>query len=191
MHNDWYICESIPVGKTETRLRIELILDFYNGDPDVLDRCTFLLHPIPQSESKFKNCKGMIGPDPRRMINGQPLPSAPPLITLPEAASQIIGVNNKPLVTTPGVPPGNTNASAINTAKSAGGRIAPKPTISTKTSKCPYNFLITRKLSAYWRGRDFSQRLIVWENNFHKLLKWPFFLQAKCLKQMKYNRAFR
>ena len=139
MHNDWYICESIPVGKTETRLRIELILDFYNGDPDVLDRCTFLLHPIPQSESKFKNCKGMIGPDPRRMINGQPLPSAPPLITLPEAASQIIGVNNKPLVTTSGVPPGNTNASAINTAKSASGGIAPKPTISTKTSKCPYN----------------------------------------------------
>lgn len=82
----------------------------------------------------------MIGLDPRRMINGQPLPSAPPLITLPEAALQIIGVNNKPLVTTPGVPPGNTNASAINTAKSASGGIAPRPTISTKTSKCPYNF---------------------------------------------------
>lgn len=76
MHKDWYICES------EKRVLhgTELALDFYNGEPDVLDRCTFLAHPIPQNDNKLKNCKDVIGPVKAAEINGQPLPHPPHLV---------------------------------------------------------------------------------------------------------------
>lgn len=71
MHKDWYICQS-----EEKTLHggSDIILDFYDGDPDVLGRCTFLFHPISQNENKFKQCKLGIGPVKRPMISGQPLP---------------------------------------------------------------------------------------------------------------------
>ena len=75
-HDDWYICHS----RTKDRHGVELTLDFYNGDPSVLQRCTFLLHPMPQQEDKYKNCKHVIGPSKRPFINGQPLPHLPQLV---------------------------------------------------------------------------------------------------------------
>lgn len=82
MHDDWYICESDQrSSKLRTvRQKIKIVLDFYNGDPDVLDRCTFLLYPIPPSMSKLKNCQGAIGPVSLNTINGQAPPEPPPLV---------------------------------------------------------------------------------------------------------------
>lgn len=87
-HNDWYICESdYHSTKVRTvRQKIKIILDFYNGDPDVLERCTFLLHPLREGEDKFKNCKGVIAPDVQNMINGQPLQKLPALLPPPQPA---------------------------------------------------------------------------------------------------------
>ena len=76
MHKDWYICESVRRKLHAT----ELALDFYNGEPDVLDRCTFLAHPIPQNDDKLKNCKNVLGPVQHPEINGQPLPHPPHLV---------------------------------------------------------------------------------------------------------------
>lgn len=76
MHKDWYICESEKRVSHGT----ELALDFYNGEPDVLDRCTFLAHPIPQNDNKLKNCKNVIGPVEHPAIQGQPLPHPPHLV---------------------------------------------------------------------------------------------------------------
>ena len=55
-------------------------LDFYNGDPDVLERCTFSFEPIPQYDNKYKNCKNVVGPVKHRAISGQPLPHPPHLL---------------------------------------------------------------------------------------------------------------
>lgn len=83
-HKDWYICESEKVIKRRT----EIVLDFYNGEPDVLERCTFLLNPVPNFETKLKNCKDVIGPVEHPKINRQPLPHPPHLV--PEKPSQPI-----------------------------------------------------------------------------------------------------
>lgn len=77
MHKDWYICES---GQRKLHAT-KLALDFYNGDQDVLDRCTFLAHPIPQNDDKLKNCKNVLGPVEHPAINGQPLPNPPHLVS--------------------------------------------------------------------------------------------------------------
>lgn len=88
MHMDWYICQS----KEKTlHGATDIVLDFYDGDPDVLGRCTFLFHPIAQNENKFKSCKFVIGPVKHPMISGQPLPlpahlvphTQPPPLALP------------------------------------------------------------------------------------------------------------
>ena len=76
MHKDWYICES----KKPDRHGPELVLDFYNGDPDVLTRCSFIIQPLQQNEDKLQNCKNVIGPVEHPAINGQPLPHPPHLV---------------------------------------------------------------------------------------------------------------
>lgn len=87
MHDDWYICESDhhTTNVRTVRQKIKIIVDFYNGDPDVLDRCTFLLHPLPQNEDKFMHCKGAIGPDLPKMINGQTPPQLSALVPSAQA----------------------------------------------------------------------------------------------------------
>ena len=76
-HDDWYICQSkARHDKSET----EVIIDFYNGDEKVLVRCTFLLHPIPPTDNKYKNCKQVAGPVEQPFISGQPLPHPPHLV---------------------------------------------------------------------------------------------------------------
>lgn len=79
MHPDWYICQSRHAtlhGSTNIQL------DFYNGDPDVLERCAFSFEPIPQYDNKYKNCKNVVGPVKHQAISGQPLPH--PAHLLPE-----------------------------------------------------------------------------------------------------------
>lgn len=77
MHIDWYICQS--EAKTLHGVT-DIVLDFYDGDPDVLGRCTFLFHPIAQNENKYKMCKYVLGPIKHPMISGQPLPHPPHLM---------------------------------------------------------------------------------------------------------------
>ena len=76
-HKDWYICQE---KKKSIHINPELKLDFYNGDPDVLNRCTFLFHPIPQTDNKYKMCKNVVGPVKQPIISGQPLPHPPHLV---------------------------------------------------------------------------------------------------------------
>ncbi|XP_029196209.2 uncharacterized protein LOC114961608 [Acropora millepora] len=73
-HKDWYICQSEKRKKYGT----QIILDYYNGQPDVLDRCTFVLSPI--WTDKYQYCKHALGPVIAPEINGQPLPHPPHLV---------------------------------------------------------------------------------------------------------------
>lgn len=88
MHKDWYICEARKTSNLHDSTNVQL--DFYNGDPDVLERCTFSFQPIPQYYDKFMNCKNVIGPVIHTSISGQPLPHPPHLVpeTPPSAFAQ-------------------------------------------------------------------------------------------------------
>ena len=77
MHKDWYVCEK---GRKSIHGTTDLMLDFYNGDPDVLSRCTFIFHPIAQNENKYRMCKNVLGPVEHPFISGQPLPHPPHLV---------------------------------------------------------------------------------------------------------------
>ena len=77
MHVDWYICQSKMKNLHTTT---DVMLDFYNGEPDVLQRCTFLFHPIAQTENKLRMCKNVVGPVKNPIISGQPLPHPPHLV---------------------------------------------------------------------------------------------------------------
>ena len=84
MHKDWYICQD---KKKSIHINPDLKLDFYNGDPDVLNRCTFLFHPIPQTDNKYKMCKNVVGPVAHPSISGQPLPHPPHLVPKTQPAA--------------------------------------------------------------------------------------------------------
>lgn len=77
-HKDWHICQ---VRKKNIDSSTPVILDFYNGDPDVLDRCTFIFQPITQNDDKLMNCRNVLGPVVHPTINGQPLSHPPHLVT--------------------------------------------------------------------------------------------------------------
>ncbi|XP_068695497.1 uncharacterized protein [Montipora foliosa] len=83
-HQDWYICQSEDRKDYGTKL----ILDFYNGEPDVLDRCTFILNPF--WKHKYQNCKYSLGPVEAPGINGQPLPHPPHLIEKTPASPVVL-----------------------------------------------------------------------------------------------------
>ena len=87
MHGDWYICQS---RKKRLHGPTDVELDFYNGEPNVLERCTFSFEPIPQYHNKYKNCRNVAGPVKHRFITGQPLPQSPDLVpkTAPSAPAQ-------------------------------------------------------------------------------------------------------
>lgn len=77
MHKDWYICQT---KLKSIHRRVDIRLDFYNGEPDVLNRCTFLFHPIAQTENKYRMCRNVVGPVKHPSIAGQPLPHPPHLV---------------------------------------------------------------------------------------------------------------
>ena len=123
MHKDWYVCQS----KTKVKEKTDIKLDFYNGKPDVLNRCTFMFHPIAQNEDKYRMCKNVLGPVKHPEIVGQPLPHPPHLVpqkpnppTALPACIPICAVGStgeesgKPRIFSPSV---STNG-AVNTAAS-------------------------------------------------------------------------
>lgn len=77
MHPDWFVCQS---KDKKLRGATDIILDFYNGDPDVLERCTFSFVPIPQNKNKYMHCRNVAGPAVHPAISGQPLPHPPHLV---------------------------------------------------------------------------------------------------------------
>ena len=78
MHKDWFICQT---KGDDGHGNTPLVLDFYNGDPDVLERCTFSFYPIAPSSDKQRNCKNVVGPVIHPAINGQPLPHPAHLVS--------------------------------------------------------------------------------------------------------------
>ena len=84
LHKDWYICQH-QKSASDIHNGTPLQLDFYNGDPDVLERCTFSFQPRSQSDDKYMNCKNVIGPVTHPSISRQPLPHPPHLV--PETPS--------------------------------------------------------------------------------------------------------
>ena len=77
-HKDWYICQGRKAGIHGST---PVILDFYDGDPDVLERCTFIFQPMTQNADKLMNCRNVLGPVVHPSINGQPQPHPPHLVT--------------------------------------------------------------------------------------------------------------
>lgn len=100
MHKDWYICQS----RDRQRDHITpLELDFYNGDPDVLERCTFSFWPVPPYENKQKNCRNVIGPEKPLTIAGQQQPHPAHLVS--ETSAQPLQPSCIPLCSSGGLTP--------------------------------------------------------------------------------------
>lgn len=76
MHKDWCVCEA----ENPDWQGPEVLLDFYNGDPDVLTRCSFMVQPLQQNANKLQNCLNVLGPVKHPEIEGQPLPHPPHLV---------------------------------------------------------------------------------------------------------------
>ena len=124
-HQDWYICESKEINKQGT----PVILDFYNGDPDVLDRCTFLAHPIPQNYNKLINCKNVVGPVEHPEINGQPLLRPPQLVpdTTPPPPVPPVCIPVCPATASAGTSPATLPTAGVSA-------VSEGPTIPSKSS---------------------------------------------------------
>ena len=76
MHKDWCVCEAEKLESHGS----EVLLDFYNGDPDVLTRCSFMVQPLQKNANKLQNCLNVLGPVEHPAIEGQPLPHPPHLV---------------------------------------------------------------------------------------------------------------
>ena len=119
-HRDWYMCEEeLPRTAITVQGTMALILDYYNGQPHVLRRCTFIARPILASENKFKNCKNVVGPIEAPKITGQHLPHPPHLVqhTPPPAVVQPSCMPVCPTGAMGGVQegPASTGTSAVTT----------------------------------------------------------------------------
>lgn len=105
MHKDWYICEA----EKQTLHKTKVVLDFYDGDPDVLERCAFMVQPLLKTERKLKNCKDVIGPVETPEISGQPLPHPPRLVPPTPAPPAVLPICMpvcpvSTMAETPGIP---------------------------------------------------------------------------------------
>ena len=135
-HDDWYICQSEKRKKFGT----EVILDYYNGEPDVLDRCTFILNPI--LNNKLRYCKNALGPVKAPEINGQPFPHPPDLVQHTPAPPIVLPS------CIPFCPPGKTEAvtqSASGTGTSAVAIPSTSSTATSSKSKLKLRFGHTKK----------------------------------------------
>ena len=126
MHKDWCICE----GENPDWHGTEVLLDFYNGDPDVLTRCSFMVQPLKQNDNKLQNCLNVLGPVKHPAIEGQPLSHPPHLVpyTPPSPPVLPICIPVCPAGTMGGTSVGQPNAgtSALTTTSSPGVPSAPK-----------------------------------------------------------------
>lgn len=144
MHKDWYVCQTKTNSIHENT---DLMLDFYNGEPDVLNRCTFLFHPIAQNEDKYKMCTNVLGPVKHPAIAGQPLPHPPHLVpetppsslALPSCipvcpAATVGGTAGEPAMFGPSVPlfPGPSGTTGVSV----------EPSVATAASRCLVNSLL-------------------------------------------------
>lgn len=155
MHTDWYICQS---EKKTLHGATDIVLDFYDGDPDVLGRCTFLFHPIAQNENKYKMCKNVLGPVKHPSISGQPLPHPPHLVpkTQPPAPALPSCIPVCPAGTAGGAS-GQTaslgsSSLVIPTTQGILGAQS-KPSFIRAKSRCPLLVLISSKallFLCYW-----------------------------------------
>ena len=127
MHKDWYIFEA----EKQTQPTIEVVLDFYDGDPDVLERCAFLAEPIPNIDTKLRNCKGVIGPVKFPEITGQPLPHPPHLVPHTPKPSVVLPACMPvcPAGTVGGTPWGPTSAGISSTGVAG---VSGEPSFSSK-----------------------------------------------------------
>lgn len=138
MHKDWYVCEK---GERKSiHSTSELMLDFYNGDPDVLSRCTFLFHPIAQNENKYKMCQNVLGPVEHPHISGQPLPHPPHLISNKPASSSALPscipiCPSGTIGTIPGQPTSLKLSNKTPTPTGSMG-LPSRPAVNTVKSKC-------------------------------------------------------
>lgn len=140
MHKDWYVCEK--GNRKSIHETSRLMLDFYNGDPDVLSRCTFLFHPIAQNENKYKTCQNVLGPVKHPHISGQPLPHPPHLNSNKFVASSALPscIPICPLGTigtSPGQPT-NFKPSTNTTVPKGSMGLPLRPAVNTVKSKCVY-----------------------------------------------------
>lgn len=146
MHKDWYICQD---KSKSIHINTDLKLDFYNGDPDVLNRCTFLFHPIPQTDNKYKMCKNVVGPMKHPSISGQPLPHPPHLV--PKTQPPAIALPS----CIPVCPAGTTSGGSGQTAStSLGSSPLVTPTIHGNLGAHSKPSLIGAKskcLSLFWK----------------------------------------
>ncbi len=135
MHPDWYICQ----GKDKNLHGFtDIQLDFYNGDPDVLERCAFSFFPIPQYVNKYKNCRNVAGPVEHPAIEGQPLPHPPHLV--PKAPSSPVPAQPTCI---PVCPAAETGGGAQVVKATSGSTVPSFPsTPSTTSSKSIVNGLI-------------------------------------------------
>lgn len=130
MHKDWYICQSDDKKKYWR----PIVLDFYNGEPDVLDRCTFLLNPI--WEGKFMHCKYALGPVEAPEITGQPLPHPPHLVESKPAPPVVLPACLPVCPAGPEGPAGATGTTPVGSkgAVTSAVTIPSKPGISTSST---------------------------------------------------------
>lgn len=134
MHKDWYICRT---KMKSIHRRAGIKLDLYNGEPDVLNRCTFLFHPISEKDDKYKMCKNVIGPVKQPVITGQPLPHPPHLVpeTPPPASalpSCIPVCQAKPGGGTPGEPAIGRPSTPIISGSSGSSGVSVEPAVPSK-----------------------------------------------------------
>ena len=132
MHQDWFICEK---KSGSIHRASEIRLDFYDGDPDVLDRCTFIFHPIAQNENKYRMCKNVLGPVAHPYISGQPLPHPPHLVSKtppPPALPSCIPLCPAGTAGGASVQPANFGPSSPNIPPSSGS-----PSLAAAKSRCP------------------------------------------------------
>ena len=161
MHKDWYVCQQKQ--KQNIHSSTNIMLDFYNGNPDVLSRCTFLFHPIAQNENKFKMCKNVLGPVKHPIISGQPLPHPPHLIppSPPPSPSLPSCIPVCPAGTVGGAP-GQPSSAVIPPPHGITG-VPLKPPVTAAKSRCSYGTLLNK--------HDTTRALIGSKPKHRKLLR--------------------
>lgn len=132
MHKDWYVCQK---KKTSIHHNADLMLDFYNGDPDVLNRCTFLFHPITQNENKYRMCKNVLGPVKHPSIAGQPLPHPAHLVSKTPPSAPVLP-SCIPVCPASGQPASVGPSSPIISAPPGIPGTSLKPPFAVAKSKC-------------------------------------------------------
>ena len=162
VHKDWCICES----EKPDRHGPEVVLDFYNGDPDVLTRCSFLVQPLQHYNEKLQNCKNVIGPVEHPAINGQPLPHPPHLVPQTPPPPLVLPA------CIPTCPAGTTGGTALGPTSAASHQTSPGvSSLAESGRKSSFHLSFSAKNSSslftlYFRLKTFCQPLYIMHENY-------------------------